>query len=275
MCLLQHSNKIHRQQAPVAQSPPEAFATKAATVTHSERCNQYGRICETHDITKVTIPDKTRERVQRKRAEVQRRRRGYPRTQVTMVKPGVGVREKKLQRGRPEGDGFDHIPLMGALETGKLLPPPPDQVVVTTTASSQLQQEKTKMSFLPNVPLSRHIPNNLSERVKFTGLFVAMVMLASLLLLVMYKSLWLDQMRCPEGFVFKSQHCTPEARLMHSGQQGAISALGQQGSLYSALARVSQSKRPIPELLPSSWLPIVNALKEAQLANEEAEHAHQ
>ena len=62
---------------------------------------------------------------------------------------------------------------------------------------------------------------------------------------------------------------------MHSGQQGAVSALGQQGSLYSALARMGQSKRPMPELLPSSWLPIVNALKEAQLANEEAEHAHQ
>lgn len=73
----------------------------------------------------------------------------------------------------------------------------------------------------------------------------------------------------------QSQHCTPEARLMHSGQQGAVSALGQQASLYSALARMGQSKRPMPELLPSSWLPIVNALKEAQLANEEADHAHQ
>ncbi|XP_048125929.1 neuronal vesicle trafficking-associated protein 1-like isoform X1 [Alosa alosa] len=201
-----------------------------------------------------------------------------------MVKPGVGVCEKKPVRPRPGGDGFDNIPLMGALETDKLQPPPPDKaclpvppkVIVTTRAlCQQQQQQQKKTSFLPHVPtLSRQIPNNLSERVKFTGLFVAMVMLASVLLLVMYKSLWLDQMRCPEGFVFKSQHCTPEARLMHSGQQGAISALGQQGSLYSALARMGQSKRPIPELLPSSWLPIVNALKEAQLANEEAEQAH-
>ncbi|KAL2083049.1 hypothetical protein ACEWY4_020822 [Coilia grayii] len=190
-----------------------------------------------------------------------------------MVKPGSRLGEKKGQGPRPEGgDGFDNIPLMGALEAGqhKL----PDKVIVTTSAVHQHQRRKGR-GFLPDMRRLRgSLPTGLSEKVKFTGLFVAMVLLASLLLLVMYKSLWLDQMTCPEGFVFKSRHCTPEARLMHSGQQGAMSAVGQQPSLYSAFARMGQSKRPMPELLPSSWLPIVNALKEAQLANEEADHAH-
>ncbi|XP_063047811.1 neuronal vesicle trafficking-associated protein 1-like [Engraulis encrasicolus] len=192
-----------------------------------------------------------------------------------MVKVGSGIGIKKgMGAPREGGNGYDSIPLMGPLQSGSTQHRPPDQVIVTTSSAHQ-QQKRKRRSFLPDMRRLRGtFPTGLSERAKFTGLFVAMVLLATLLLLVMYKSLWLDHMSCPQGFIFKSKHCTPEARLMHSGHQGAMAAVGQQqqqASFYSAL----QSKRPMPELLPSSWLPIVNALKDAQLANEEAEHAHQ
>ncbi|XP_061083441.1 neuronal vesicle trafficking-associated protein 1-like [Conger conger] len=161
---------------------------------------------------------------------------------------------------QPGEDGFDNIPLLAPLDVTQLQPPFPDKVIVKTTTEYQLQQKKKKL-YVPGIKkLNINLYDEVSEKVKLTGLIlITMAFLACLLLLVMYKALWYEQLSCPEGFVFKHKHCSPAALEMYFSQQ----APGPRGSsLYTAISHLSQAKRTLPELLPSSWLPVITALKD-------------
>ncbi|XP_035256436.1 neuronal vesicle trafficking-associated protein 1-like [Anguilla rostrata] len=194
-----------------------------------------------------------------------------------MVKLGSNLTGKperdegwKVAGGQPGEDGFDSIPLLTPLDVSQLQPPFPDKVIVKTTTEYQLQQKKKKKLYVPGIKkLNINLYDEVSEKVKLTGLIlITMAFLACLLLLVMYKALWYDQLSCPEGFVFKHKHCTPAALEMYFSQQDSAP----RGSLYTAISHLSQAKRTIPELLPSSWLPVINALKDAE---KESGHTHQ
>uniref|UniRef100_A0A673NAC1 Neuron-specific protein family member 1-like n=1 Tax=Sinocyclocheilus rhinocerous TaxID=307959 RepID=A0A673NAC1_9TELE len=116
----------------------------------------------------------------------------------------------KMERQPSVEDGFDNIPLITPLEV------------------SQLQQPD-----------------------KLTGLIIiTLAFLACLLLLVMYKALWYDQLGCPEGFVLQHRHCTPSALEMYYPEQNS------RGSLYTAMTHLNQAKKNIPELSPP-WLPVM------------------
>ncbi|XP_036403328.1 neuronal vesicle trafficking-associated protein 1-like [Megalops cyprinoides] len=189
-----------------------------------------------------------------------------------MVKLGTNLAGKP-ERDQLLEDGFDNIPLLTPLDVSQLQPPFPDKVIVKTTTEYQLQQKKKKKLYVPGIKkLNINLYDEVSEKVKLTGLIlITMAFLACLLLLVMYKALWYDQLSCPEGFVFKHKHCTPAALEMYFSQQEPAP----RGSLYTAVSHLNQAKRTIPELLPSSWLPVINALKDAEKATEESGRSRQ
>ncbi|KAJ8332661.1 hypothetical protein SKAU_G00424500 [Synaphobranchus kaupii] len=198
-----------------------------------------------------------------------------------MVKLGSNLTGKperdeawKADRDLPGEDGFDNIPLLTSLDVSQLQPPFPDKVIVKTTTEYQLQQKKKKKLYVPGIKkLNINLYDEVSEKVKLTGLIlITMAFLACLLLLVMYKALWYDQLSCPEGFVFKHKHCTPAALEMYFSQQDSAPP---RTSLYTAINHLNQAKRTIPELLPSSWLPVINALKDAEKATEESGRSRQ
>uniref|UniRef100_A0A8C4VVC2 Calcyon neuron specific vesicular protein n=1 Tax=Gopherus evgoodei TaxID=1825980 RepID=A0A8C4VVC2_9SAUR len=163
-----------------------------------------------------------------------------------MVKLGNNLREKlDKEQGTGSGDdSFDNIPLITPLDVNQLQQPFPDKVIpaviVKTRTEYQLQQKKRKL----------HVPGIKNCSVLFlsfqlTGLIlITMAFLACLLMLVMYKALWYDQLSCPEGFVFKHKHCTPSALEMYYSEQ----EVGPQGSLYTAINHLNQGKKTIPEL---------------------------
>uniref|UniRef100_A0A8C0H6L0 Calcyon neuron specific vesicular protein n=1 Tax=Chelonoidis abingdonii TaxID=106734 RepID=A0A8C0H6L0_CHEAB len=145
-----------------------------------------------------------------------------------MVKLGSSLCKKlDKEQGTSSGDdSFDNIPLLTPLDVNQLQQPFPD---------------------------------------KLTGLIlITMAFLACLLMLVMYKALWYDQLSCPEGFVFKHKHCTPSTLEMYYSEQ----EVGPQGSLYTAINHLNQGKKTIPEL-PSPWLPVINALKKSEKGKED------
>ncbi|XP_051561278.1 neuronal vesicle trafficking-associated protein 1-like [Myxocyprinus asiaticus] len=183
-----------------------------------------------------------------------------------MVKLGSNLVEK-VERQPSVEDGFDNIPLITPLEVSQLQQPFPDKVIVKTTTEYQLKEKKRKL-YVPSIKkLNINLYDEMSEKVKLTGLIViTLAFLACLLLLVMYKALWYDQLGCPEGFILQHRHCTPAALEMYYPEQDS------RGSLYTAMTHLSQAKRNIPEL-SSPWLPVINALKEAQRAKEEANHS--
>ncbi|XP_023654770.1 calcyon neuron-specific vesicular protein isoform X2 [Paramormyrops kingsleyae] len=172
-----------------------------------------------------------------------------------MVKLGSNLAEK-LEKEPCVEDGFDNIPLMTPLDVTQLQQPFPDKVIVKTTTEYQLQQKKKKKLHVPSIKkLNINLYSEVSEKVKLTGLvLITMAFLACLLLLVMYKALWYDQLSCPEGFVFKET--------------------APRGGLYTAISHLNQAKKTIPEM-PSPWLPVINALKEAEKAKEESSHSQQ
>ncbi|XP_031418462.1 calcyon neuron-specific vesicular protein isoform X1 [Clupea harengus] len=183
-----------------------------------------------------------------------------------MVKLGSNLSEK-VERQASLEDGFDNIPLITPLEVSQLRQPFPDKVIVKTTTEYELQKKKKRL-YVPSIKkLNINLYDEVSEKVKLTGLIlITLAFLACLLLLVMYKALWYDQLSCPEGFVLKHKHCTPAAlEMYYSEQEGG----GSKGSLYTAISHLNQAKKSLPEL-PSPWLPVINALKEAQRAKEEA-----
>uniref|UniRef100_H3APB4 Calcyon neuron specific vesicular protein n=2 Tax=Latimeria chalumnae TaxID=7897 RepID=H3APB4_LATCH len=179
-----------------------------------------------------------------------------------MVKLGANLAEKPEKELGAE-EGFDNVPLITPLDVNQLHQPFPDKVIVKTRTEYQLQQNKKRKLHVPEIKkLNINLYDEVSEKVKLTGLIlVTMAFLACLLMLVMYKALWYEQISCPEGFVFKHKHCTPAALEMYYSEQEA----GPRGSLFSAINHLSQAKKTIPEL-PSPWLPVINALKEAEKA---------
>uniref|UniRef100_A0A4X2LDR5 Calcyon neuron specific vesicular protein n=1 Tax=Vombatus ursinus TaxID=29139 RepID=A0A4X2LDR5_VOMUR len=188
-----------------------------------------------------------------------------------MVKLGSNLSEKpEKEQGSGGGggeDGFDNIPLITPLDVNQLQQPFPDKVIVKTRTEYQLQSKKRKLHVPGIKRLNVNLYDEVSEKVKLTGLIlITMAFLACLLMLVMYKALWYDQLSCPEGFVFKHKHCTPAALEMYYSEQEA----GPRGSLYTAINHLTQAKKTIPEL-PSPWLPVINALKEAEKRKEDAE----
>ncbi|XP_029480438.2 neuronal vesicle trafficking-associated protein 1-like [Oncorhynchus nerka] len=198
-----------------------------------------------------------------------------------MVKLGSNLADK-LDKEQSMDDGFDNIPLITPLEVNQLQQPYLDKVIVKTTTEYQLQQKKKKKLYVPGIKkLNIKLYNEVSEKVKLTGLIlITLGFLACLVLLIMYKALWYDQLTCPEGFVLKHKHCTPAAVLepwyyTEQQQQEDPDVPLRSSSLYTALGHLNQAKRTagggiIPELPPSPWFPVINALKQAERAKEEA-----
>ncbi|CAK6953279.1 calcyon neuron-specific vesicular protein [Scomber scombrus] len=189
-----------------------------------------------------------------------------------MVKLGSNLSDKR-EKQPPGDDGFDNIPLITPLEVNQLQRPFADKVIVKTSTQYQLQQKKNKL-YVPNIKkLNINFYSDVSEKVKITGLIlIILAFLTSLLLLLMYKAMWYDQLTCPEGFILKQKHCTPAALEMYYTEQQQEP--GVHGStnpgLYAALSHLNQVKRTGPEL-PSPWLPVISALKEAELAKQGSE----
>ncbi|XP_067394821.1 neuron-specific vesicular protein calcyon isoform X2 [Emydura macquarii macquarii] len=189
---------------------------------------------------------------------------------LTMVKLGSNLSKKPdKEPGAAVGgdDSFDNIPLITPLDVSQLQQPFPDKVIVKTRTEYQLQQKKKRKLHVPGIKkLNINLYDEVSEKVKLTGLIlITMAFLACLLMLVMYKALWYDQLSCPEGFVFKHKRCTPAALEMYYSEQ----EVGPQGSLYTAINHLNQAKKTSSEL-PSPWLPVINVLKEAEKSTEDS-----
>ncbi|GAA6229684.1 neuron-specific protein family member 1-like [Lates japonicus] len=195
-----------------------------------------------------------------------------------MVKLGSNLSEK-LEKQPSADDGFDNIPLITPLEVNQLQKPFADKIIVKTSTQYQLQQKKSKL-YVPNIKkLNINFYSDVSEKVKITGLIlITLAFLTSLLLLLMYKAMWYDQLTCPEGFILKQKHCTPAALEMYYTEQQQQEQQQQEPGvhggtnigLYAALSHLNQIKRTGPEL-PSPWLPVISALKEAEVAKQGSE----
>uniref|UniRef100_A0A3Q3XRY9 Uncharacterized protein n=1 Tax=Mola mola TaxID=94237 RepID=A0A3Q3XRY9_MOLML len=148
-----------------------------------------------------------------------------------MVKPGSNLSDK-LEKQPSADDGFDNIPLITPLEVDQLQQSLAEKVVVKTSTQYELRQQKKNGLHVPRVKkMSINFYSNISDKAKVTALIlVTLAFLTSLLLLLMYKTMWYDQLTCPEGFILKVGTHT--------------------------------AKRTGPEL-PPAWLPVVTALKEA------------
>ncbi|XP_055060537.1 calcyon neuron-specific vesicular protein [Misgurnus anguillicaudatus] len=182
-----------------------------------------------------------------------------------MVKLGSNLVEKVERQGSLE-DGFDNIPLITPLEVNQLQQSFPDKVIVKTTTEYQLKEKKRKLY----VPSTKNLNINHYDELPKHFMLIALIViiltfLACLLLFVMYKALWDDQLGCPKGYVLQHSHCKQEALEMYYPDQVS------RGSLYTAMTHLNQAKRNIPEL-SSPWLPLINALKEGQRAKGEGNH---
>ncbi|XP_022045172.2 calcyon neuron-specific vesicular protein isoform X2 [Acanthochromis polyacanthus] len=190
-----------------------------------------------------------------------------------MVKLGSNLSDK-LEKQPSADDGFDNIPLITPLEVNQLQQSFADKVVVKTSTQYQLQQQKKNKLYVPNIKkLNINFYSDVSEKAKITGLIlITLAFLTSLLLLLMYKTMWYDQLTCPEGFILK-KHCTPAALEMYyteqQQQEPGIHSDTNTG-LYAALSHLNQVKRTEAEL-PSPWLPVISALKEAEVAKQGSE----
>ncbi|XP_041838181.1 calcyon neuron-specific vesicular protein [Melanotaenia boesemani] len=182
-----------------------------------------------------------------------------------MVKLGSNLSDK-LEKQPSTDDGFDNIPLITPLEVNQLQQPFADQVIVKTSTQYQLQQQKKNGLYVPNIKkLNINFYRDVTDRAKITGLIIiTLAFLTSLLLLLMYKAMWYDQLICPAGFVLKEKHCTPAALEMYytEQQEPGIHSSTNTG-LYAALSHLNQVKRTEPEL-PSPWLPVISTLKETE-----------
>ncbi|XP_070844196.1 calcyon neuron-specific vesicular protein [Chaetodon trifascialis] len=193
-----------------------------------------------------------------------------------MVKLGSSLSDK-LEKQPSADDGFDNIPLITPLEVNQLQQPFAEKVIVKTSTQYQLQQKKKNKLYVPSIKkLNINFYSDVSDKAKITGLIlITLAFLTSLLLLLMYKAIWYDQLTCPEGFILKQKHCTPAAlEMYYTEQQQEQQEPGLHGSsntgLYTALSHLSQVKRTGPEL-PPPWLPVISALKEAELAKQGGE----
>ncbi|XP_030286497.1 calcyon neuron-specific vesicular protein isoform X2 [Sparus aurata] len=192
-----------------------------------------------------------------------------------MVKLGSNLSDK-LEKQPSADDGFDNIPLITPLEVSQLQQPFAEKVIVKTSTQYQLQQQKKNKLYVPSIKkLNINFYSDVSDKAKITGLiFITLAFLTSLLLLLMYKAMWYDQLTCPEGFILKQKHCTPVALEMYYTEQQQQQEPGFHSSanrgLYAALSHLNQVKRTGPEL-PPPWLPVITAMKEAELAKQGSE----
>ncbi|KAI3352968.1 hypothetical protein L3Q82_019541 [Scortum barcoo] len=194
-----------------------------------------------------------------------------------MVKLGSNLSDKQEKQPSVD-DGFDNIPLITPLEVNQLQQSFADKVIVKTSTQYQLQQQKKNRLYVPNIKkLNINFYSDVSDKAKITGLIlITLAFLTSLLLLLMYKAMWYDQLTCPEGFILKQKHCTPAALEMYytEQQQQQQEEPGLHGGpntgLYAALSHFNQVKRTGPEL-PPPWLPVISALKEAEVAKQGSE----
>ncbi|XP_034094990.1 calcyon neuron-specific vesicular protein isoform X1 [Gymnodraco acuticeps] len=191
-----------------------------------------------------------------------------------MVKLGSNLSDK-LEKQPSADDGFDNIPLITPLEVSQLQRSYADRVIVKTSTQYQLQQKKKNKPYVPNIKkLNINFYSDVTEKAKVTGLIlITLAFLTSLLLLLMYKAMWYDQLTCPEGFILKQKHCTPAAlEMYYTEQQQQQEEPGVHGGagLYAALSHLNQVKRTGPEL-PSAWLPVPSALNEAEVTNQRSE----
>ncbi|KAM6940787.1 calcyon neuron-specific vesicular protein [Xenentodon cancila] len=191
-----------------------------------------------------------------------------------MVKLGSNLSDKAEKQPSVD-DGFDNVPLITPLEVNQLQKPLTDKVIVKTSTQYQLQQQKKNRLYAPNIKkLSINFYSDVSDKAKITGLIlITLAFLTSLLLLLMYKAMWYDQLTCPEGFILKHKHCTPAALEMYyteEQQQEPGFHSSTSTGLYAALSHLNQVKRTGPEL-PSPWLPVISALKKAEEAKEASE----
>ncbi|XP_036931784.1 calcyon neuron-specific vesicular protein isoform X1 [Acanthopagrus latus] len=232
--------------------------------TPSPRQHQCGPIPSTHTHTRPTGQH-------RKTLSVQ----AFSCTRAAMVKLGSNLSDK-LEKQPSADDGFDNIPLITPLEVSQLQQPFAEKVIVKTSTQYQLQQQKKNKLYVPSIKkLNINFYSDVSDKAKITGLiFITLAFLTSLLLLLMYKAMWYDQLTCPEGFILKQKHCTPAALEMYYTEQQQQQEPGFHGSanrgLYAALSHLSQVKRTGPEL-PPPWLPVITAMKEAELAKQGSE----
>uniref|UniRef100_A0A673AKD4 Calcyon neuron-specific vesicular protein n=1 Tax=Sphaeramia orbicularis TaxID=375764 RepID=A0A673AKD4_9TELE len=190
-----------------------------------------------------------------------------------MVKLGSNLSDK-LEKQPSADDGFDNIPLITPLEVNQLQKPFQDKVIVKTSTQYQMQQKKSKL-YVPSIKkLNINFYSDVSEKAKVTGLIlITLAFLTSLLLLLMYKAMWYDQLTCPEGFVLKQKHCTPAAlEMFYTEQQQPDPAVRSSTNtgLFPSLDHINQVKKTGPEL-PLPWLPVISALKEAEIAKHDNE----
>nr|XP_046264237.1 calcyon neuron-specific vesicular protein isoform X2 [Scatophagus argus] len=200
-----------------------------------------------------------------------------------MVKLGSNLSDK-MEKQPSADDGFDNIPLITPLEVNQLQQPFAEKVIVKTSTQYEIQQKKKNKLYAPNIKkLNINFYSDVSDKAKITGLIlITLAFLTSLLLLLMYKAMWYDQLTCPEGFILK-KHCTPAALEMYYTEQQQQQQQQEQQQqqqpglhsstntrLYAALSHLNQVKRTGPEL-PRPWLPVITALKEAELAKQGSE----
>ncbi|XP_020786970.1 calcyon neuron-specific vesicular protein [Boleophthalmus pectinirostris] len=177
-----------------------------------------------------------------------------------MVKLGANLSDK-LDKQPSVDDGFDNIPLITPLEVNQLQQTFTDKVIVKTSTQFQLQQKKRPL-FMPSIKkLNIHFYRDVSDKAKITGLILMTLgFLTSLLLLLMYKEMWYDQLTCPDGFILKDKHCSPAALEMYYSEQQQESTLDQSRDQTGLLSALNQVKR---SGLQSPWRPVFSALKEA------------
>uniref|UniRef100_A0AAV2LHE7 Calcyon neuron-specific vesicular protein n=1 Tax=Knipowitschia caucasica TaxID=637954 RepID=A0AAV2LHE7_KNICA len=177
--------------------------------------------------------------------------------EAAMVKLGANLSDK-LDKQSSVDDGFDNIPLITPLEVNQLQETFTDKVIVKTSTQFQLQQKKRQL-FMPNLKkLNINFYRDVSEKAKITGLILLTLgFLTSLLLLLMYKEMWYDQLTCPEGFILKGKHCSPAALEMYYTEQQTVDQSRDQSVLLSALNQVKRTS------LQSPWKPVFSAPKEA------------
>ncbi|XP_013868966.1 calcyon neuron-specific vesicular protein isoform X2 [Austrofundulus limnaeus] len=157
---------------------------------------------------------------------------------AAMVKLGSNLSDK-MEKQPSADDGFDNIPLITPLEVSQLQQPFADKVIVKTKTQFQLQQQQKNKLYVPDIKkLNINFYTDVSDKVK-------------------------------------QKHCTPAALEMYytdqqqqQGEPGLPSSTNT--GFYASLSHLNHAKRTGPEL-PSSWLPVISAVKEAEEAKEGSE----
>uniref|UniRef100_A0A3P9MF89 Calcyon neuron-specific vesicular protein n=1 Tax=Oryzias latipes TaxID=8090 RepID=A0A3P9MF89_ORYLA len=157
-----------------------------------------------------------------------------------MVKLGSNLSDKPEKQQSAE-DGLDNVPLITPLEVSQLQQKFAEKVMVRTSAQFQLQQKRKTRRKKMNINFYRSV----SDKAKITGLIlISLAFMTGLLLLLMYKAMWYDQLTCPEGFVLKQNHCSPKVlEMFYTEQQEPGTPSRTSAGLIAALSHIDQLKR--------------------------------